>query len=516
VTCLSDRKPKNAGWYCEPTDRETLTDTATEAKKTVLFRSSAHNHANSLSQITKNLDEFMNAMTSQQQDEACKPQPHTADEPLLDGAFRSLLEREDLSDVTLRGSDGILVCANRCILANRSSVFFGMLYGPFKEATNTVVDVGYHGKIIKAIVNYIYTDEVPSSPTNNDVARSVDFVRFAVTLLDAAEYFALSALRQKIETSIKQKMREYSKYAVFFMAACFPDCADTKVLQDTAVEEVKRNPQLIIHGTKSVVARIHPWYLKEILSQEKIPVDAHDCFKILQAWAAAEVASPDEHNDDSTAAAVQSNNEKKSRTCIASEMTSHIQLADISPTELSTMVTTSGLVTTEQLFEAYKSQALRSQTQIWTRNQQGAHVWRTSRTHIVGSGNERIMIERLDCPVLKSGVHTWSIKVLKGNRHFLGVTWIAGLWGPRGGRYVPNERSSFHGVPNVDVGSIVSFTLDLDNGDGILTASMNGSLPIEVASSMRRSHLHEDYGYVPAVTLQPNGSVEFLGFTNQT
>jgi hypothetical protein len=282
----------------------------------------------------------MNAIKSEQQGEACKPQPQpqpdTTDEPTLDGARRSLLMREDLSDVTLRGSDGALVIANRCILASRSAVFFGMLYGPFKEASNTVVDVGYEGEVIQAIVNYIYTGEIPSSPTittfqqekadsdddedsSNDYdenksdgdAWHVNFVHFVVALVDAAEYFALSPLRQKIETSIKQKMREKFQVAALFMAACAPDCDATKVLRDMAVEVVKRNPQIIIHGTKSVVARIHPWYLKEILNQEKIPVQAHDCFKILQAWAGAEAASPNEHNDDSTTVAVQSNDEKK-------------------------------------------------------------------------------------------------------------------------------------------------------------------------------------------------------------
>jgi BTB/POZ domain len=82
---------------------------------------------------------------------------HDQDEPSRDGALRSLLTREDLSDVTLRGSDGILVLANRNILARRSSVFFGMLYGPFKEASNPVVDVGYEGKVLQAIVSYMRT-----------------------------------------------------------------------------------------------------------------------------------------------------------------------------------------------------------------------------------------------------------------------------------------------------------------------------------------------------------------------
>lgn len=200
-------------------------------------------------------------MTSQQQGEPCKPQPDTEDEPTLDGTLRSLLMREDLSDVTLRSSDGTFVIANRCILASRSSTFFGILFGQFKEASNTVVDVGYDGKILDAIVKYIYTDENPAClklDASDGDARGVDLVRFMVTLVGAAEYFALSVLRRKIETSAKQQMLENAQLATLFMAACAPDCAETKVLRDMAVEAVKRNPQIFIHGTKSVVALIHP------------------------------------------------------------------------------------------------------------------------------------------------------------------------------------------------------------------------------------------------------------------
>jgi hypothetical protein len=51
---------------------------------------------------------------------------------------------------------------------------------------------------------------------------------------------------------------------------------------------------------------------------------------------------------------------EKNQKRVASEMTSHLHLAEIYPKELSAVVASSGLVMTDQLFEAYKMQALRA------------------------------------------------------------------------------------------------------------------------------------------------------------
>jgi hypothetical protein len=176
-----------------------------------------------------------------------------------------------------------------------------------------LVDVNYQGKIIQGIVNYIYTDEVPASAANTDVqqekadksdhndasqdACDLELVHFLVALMDACEYFSLSALSRMIELSTKELMLKKNNLATFFMAACAPDCDATKGLQDTALGLVKKDPKILIHGTKSVVAMIHPSYMEEILKQEKLPMTEHSCFQLLQAWATAEVASPEDDND---------------------------------------------------------------------------------------------------------------------------------------------------------------------------------------------------------------------------
>jgi hypothetical protein len=229
-----------------------------------------------------------------------------------------------------------------------------------------VVDVGYEGKVIQAIVNYIYTDEVPANTSVDDEndasedACNLELMRFLVALIDASEFFALSTLRRMIETSTKALMLKFHKFATFFMAACAPDSDATKSLRDTALVLVKNNPSLLIDETKSVLELIHPLYIEEILEQERLPMNELSCFQILQAWSSAEVQRPDDDKNVSITASTEAIDDwEKNREHIASEMTRHIDLENIRPMELATVVTYSGLVSAEQLFSAYQTQALR-------------------------------------------------------------------------------------------------------------------------------------------------------------
>jgi hypothetical protein len=125
-------------------------------------------------------------------------------------------------------------------------------------------------------------------------------VPFLVAMMDASDYFALSALRRKTESSAKELMLAIETFAPFFMAACAPDCDATKVLRDTALRLVKKNPTVFIHGTKSIVALIHPSYVEENLKHERLPMNENSCFQILQAWAMAEIENPEGENNITT------------------------------------------------------------------------------------------------------------------------------------------------------------------------------------------------------------------------
>jgi hypothetical protein len=136
----------------------------------------------------------------------------------------------------------------------------------------------------------------------------------------------------------------------------------------------------------------------------------------------------------------------------------------------------------------------------------------------------------LDCPAMKSGVHKWRIQVVEGKRHGLGVIVtctsdvplplldLDGFYRSKRGLAMfqgkavhgkGNCTSEFHVPCKFRTGSIVSFSLDLDQG-GILTASIDGDAPFEVFSDMCQ-RLDKEDGFLPAVDVSC-GSVKFLGF----
>jgi hypothetical protein len=472
-------------------------------------------------------------------------------------AMRSLLTNHELSDLTLRGTDGALVIANRCLLASRSPVFCSMLFGPFAEASKTTVDLGYDGVILQAIVEYIYMDHIPELEAKTEEEEDGDdeadddeaekstrrqcdreLVRFLVTLVDAAEYFALPELRRKAEASVEAHMERSHLVAILVLAACAPDCA--QVLRQRALDLVKTNPKLLLKGDTSSVALIHPCHVEEILKDDRLPMDELSCFRIVESWANAEHSNDDNNknqHDSSSTDDEERSDWRQHRKRIAAQMTSHIDLARIPASELSTTVTCSRLVSLEQLCNAYMAQALRSEKKYGTSfytQWRGGIGWKSTRTTILENVSEdddyadQVYTERLDCPVMTSGVYKWSIKILKGGGSSI-VLGVASTRWPilshesllrhRGG-WGLYERCAYHAMSHdkeavrrnlqrFSTESVVSFTLDLERG-GILTASINDNAPFEVFSNMCQDH-GEGYGFVPAVTIT-YGMIEFLGF----
>jgi BTB/POZ domain len=70
----------------------------------------------------------------------------------------SLLTNEALNDVKLKGTDGVEVPASRFLLAARSHIFRAMFFSEFQEAKSPVVELGFQGNVLQAVVEYIVTD----------------------------------------------------------------------------------------------------------------------------------------------------------------------------------------------------------------------------------------------------------------------------------------------------------------------------------------------------------------------
>jgi hypothetical protein len=130
--------------------------------------------------------------------------------------------------------------------------------------------------------------------------------------------------------------------------------------------------------------------------------------------------------------------------------------------------------------------------------------------------------DSLECPILKSGMHKWSIKILEGTAHGLGVccTKFGDLTRDacylfesvklRHYRLRASSQTKMAPPISFSADTIVTFTLDLDRHNGILTASINGNAPFDLFSGLREG-VGENEGFVPSVIVK-RGRVGFLGF----
>jgi hypothetical protein len=94
----------------------------------------------------------------------------------------------------------------------------------------------------------------------------------------------------------------------------------------------------------------------------------------------------------------------------AAELANHLSLSLISPSDLSTIVSSSGLVTDRQLLDAYKEQALSlaKQSSIYYKKQRFSDVRKSCEDVVFDCASEAEIVEVVDCPALSSGIHQWS------------------------------------------------------------------------------------------------------------
>jgi hypothetical protein len=456
----------------------------------------------------------------------------------LPEALKKLLTEEDLSDLTLQGDDGSQIKVNRCLMAIRSAVFRRMLYGDFAEANQSIVKLGYSMDVLKALVQYIYTD---SADILKSEAHDDGFVRTLLSLIDAATYFGLPGLGRKARDLGSSSIKENP--VVWFAVCGSYGVTLTTSFEESALELIRANPKKLLEG--EAIALLSESQMERILKDEKLEADEYTLFLILQAWTntneGEKIGGGIEPKEEASA----------SRMRTAERMTKYISLESINPVDLSTTLTASGLVTNEQLSEAYKTQALSSQQQhgiSYTKPRFQPAVWRKSNDSVLRVGATEYADcknELLECQALSSGVYKWSILVEEFTTDCcdlsLGVAstayetneeddrinelgyplgWLEGGWayGSKGSAYHNCTRLLPASADRMfQGGSKVTFTLDL-TGEGTLSASVDGRPAFRLFDNMLSAFSdRECAGFVPAVSMDPHGldgeiRVRFLGF----
>ena len=133
-------------------------------------------------------------------------------------AMQFLWQEEQYADIILQSNDGERIPAIRCILASRSPVFRSMLYGHFLEANSSTIALSFSGKVLRGLVQYIYTNEcnllVSAASHDPGVVPSL------IELAKAANFFWFTKLLDKILVVTTQWMEKEPDLSLLVLANC--------------------------------------------------------------------------------------------------------------------------------------------------------------------------------------------------------------------------------------------------------------------------------------------------------
>jgi len=338
-------------------------------------------------------------------------------EPTIEDAVKSLLFNDELSDIRIQCNDGTILPANRVILAARSEVFKKMLFGNFQEASDRVIRVDYNGVVVQAILEFIYTNDAPvlSILLEDETANFVEdvlpgSVDTLVSVAAAADCFNLPTLYQ----TVCQLMQDHPDLTCLFLDASLaqglpsPENDDESLL-NLALHSLWSNPSLLLQS--EYLGQMSPNTLKRFLKGSEIVASELELFNMIVKWA--------DHNDKGITLVEDDFEDKPSRLDSARTMTQYIQLQHVPPHQLAEEITKSGLVTKDQLLEAYKAQAMQAAAAIDLEDvfqrfpkRRGCFTWKYSASTVWTPSSQKLETKLLDGPAMKSGSsYQWTIHI---------------------------------------------------------------------------------------------------------
>ena len=455
----------------------------------------------------------------------------------IHGSITNIWEKESFHDVTLKGSDGLTVGASRHVLAARSEVFEKMLLSDFKEASENVIEIGFDGEILKSVAEFIYTDKASmldrlfKEEADDDAEHELANISLALKLMEAAAYFELPGLYRLVSAATKKFLDAWPGRSFLVLEACSKQ-------GPSAPSGVKAHALAIVRSNKAcvekatAVALLSPPTLEEILRDKDTLMEEYYFFQILDIWVNSESL------EDDADAGLRSNC-RDDRRSIAAQMIKHINLESIDPKHLSTTVTSSGYVTSEQLLEAFKSQALSLAAQttgvvVFKKRRLALPVWNTSSTELYSNGGSNIQ-SFLEYPPMRSGIHQWTVELeAKSNGDWIGVVssrlkdfmgnnekcvhYEKGSWlvCASGATFQDGSKGDISPVDFNAIGSKVTFTLDLSNedeGKGTLSASVDGKARHTLFTGLK-AHLHgSTEGFLPVLSGNRGCEMRLLSIT---
>lgn len=444
--------------------------------------------------------------------------------------FRRLLRDEIHTDLTLVCVDGVELKAHTLVLYARSSVFATLLFGCFAEAGLSRINVDYTGNVVKAILQYCYTDDPEilrqeqdqqDETAHQDVEE--DTIRTVVSLLQAADFYDLSRLVDHSRAWCLEILKADPRVAPVLVDAARAAGTPADQVARKAMQRIRMNPTMFLlngMGLKSM----HPSTLEVILKDGNIKANEFSLYGILKKWVDAG-PTVDTCRDDMEAS--------QNRHEIGQVLIKNLCLKQMRVSELVNTVAFSGLVSGEELRLAIKKASDRP---VYAHYRIPRHtinfvppIWSVSRSDVAEDDYE-FTCQRLMCVSLGSGVHRWSIRLeelsYRARNVELGVASIkhlmqrahvgsqTGGWGLELGGTTRHNGvfDNYYHWLKFEKGSVVTMTLDFSVGNGTLRASVNDGPEYDIFKNI--SLVCGPEGVLPAVSVQGGSQcqVRFLGF----
>jgi hypothetical protein len=264
----------------------------------------------------------------------------------LSNDLLSSLDDPDLCDVTLVGSDGGRVPAVRAYLSARSDVLKRLLVGRFREANDEEVHMDYPSAVLKAMVHFCCTDNVPDLHMLH-AEDDVESARSLVKLLIAADYYDLGSLKRKAERAITDfvnvKFREQGQCTCVALQELF-GMDSLQEFRLSLLDTIRKYPETaLLRGTRPGVTFLLSETLLELVEDDCLRPYAWVLFRAIKIWADVSASEGELTAEE--------------RVEFAKSCSSKLELRMISPKNLIGPVSESGLVDQAQIFKMLQKQA---------------------------------------------------------------------------------------------------------------------------------------------------------------
>jgi len=232
-----------------------------------------------------------------------------------------------------------------------------MLYGEFRETSSREVRLNYTGAVLRVVVEFCFTDDGNASH-HFDGLMPESFVRSLVRVSAAAHYFDIPHLETDVFKELTNMIVELPSLACVVYDESINIGNPVEALSRMAEKKIQTQPGSCLLPVKKNVGGVRSLgesLLVKVVFDKQSTISEFEKFQCLQQW--AERGSKGLVQGTEGTSKVESELSEEISTTITN-LAKQLDLSRIPVSELTSVVEQSHLVTRDDLYQAYRAQAL--------------------------------------------------------------------------------------------------------------------------------------------------------------